>query len=61
MGENEFEHEGKHYEAITCSADDCGSSDGKQCAFVGIDCSKLDCFPESRDDGRNVIFMEKQQ
>ena len=60
MDENEFEFEGKTYVAEHCSADDCGFTDGKQCSFISLDCSRFNCFPECRADGRNVIFVEKQ-
>ena len=60
MDENEFEFEGKTYVAEHCSADDCGSTDGKQCSFISLDCGQFNCFPECRVDGRNVIFVEKQ-
>lgn len=62
MNENEFEFEGKKYQAI----DDCGNlCDG--CAFHNKEaCGESyyhavpKCDDSDRDDGRSVIFVEKQ-
>ena len=61
MDENEFEFEGKTYVAEHCSDDDCGEADGNKCSFFKLNCVRFNCIPEYRIDGRNVIFVEKQQ
>lgn len=57
----EIEIDGKTYEVHTNTGDDCGHSQGKQCAFlVNRSCDHVDCCAETRFDDRDVIFIEKQ-
>lgn len=64
MDENEFEFEGKNYIAVSYTGGDCGCEQSKCCAFDRMRhalCSRFKCTPDKRQDGRNVIFLEKQQ
>lgn len=56
MNENEFELNGKRYVAVS------GKGDCLGCAFYDnpLDCyHSPPCAQDKRDDGRDVIFVEK--
>lgn len=57
MDENEFEIDGKVYVAVP----DDGEFFCSGCAFESYTCPEIECRPKHRLDGRNVIFVEKQQ
>lgn len=55
------EIDGKEYEVHKCLGDDCGHSQGQQCAFLGNrSCDHIDCCSENRLDKQDVIFVEVQ-
>lgn len=58
MDENEFEFEGFTYIAVDGAQDDC-----EGCTFLRSGaCHRIPyCYPSQRVDGRDVIFVEKQQ
>ena len=64
MNENEFELDGKVYVAEQCVLIDENPS-CCWCAFDAlskrINCKIVPCDDHERKDGRNVIFVEKQQ
>lgn len=58
MGENEFDLDGKVY--VSMKSNDIGPCNG--CAFASVNCSELIvpvCWSSFRDDGLDVIFVEK--
>lgn len=58
MDENEFEIDGTHYIAVDGGNDDCtGCAFARSSACHTAPC----CWPSQRIDGRDVIFVERQQ
>lgn len=63
MNENEFELDGKVYVALPANGDSCYG-----CSFINHQCRVMvsdmmipDCNERTRNDKKNVIFMEKPQ
>lgn len=58
MNENEFDYGGKHYEAIPSNGALCN---GCQMNSARLCSTAPSCSAATRLDGRDVIFVEKQQ
>lgn len=63
MGENEFELDGKRYIAVGANIGciGCAMDDLNVCPRHVKSDKVPNCAPSLRKDGRNVIFVEKQQ
>lgn len=62
MNEDSVEINGVQYVSVESGLNGCRDDNGNTCQLFEIDCVKFaNCTSAHRKDGRNVIFVEKQQ